>query len=140
MVEALGRVVHDDRGALRHGVGEAVDLADVGRDPLLALRGVGRRAGLPDLLAAHGGDVGAAEVPAYAYDAAGEPVCRVRPAAPCADHPCAHGIPAFHAVYARIIGCGLEKRAAQTESQVSAHVTPSEFQALIVRLGRMIDC
>lgn len=82
---------------------EAVDLADVGRDPLLALRGVGGGVGRPDLLAVHGGDVRAAEVPAYAYDAAGEPVARVRPSASRTDHPSTHEIPAFRASYARII-------------------------------------
>lgn len=91
MVETLCGVVHDDRGTLRHAVGEAVDLANAGGNLLLALGGVRRRVRGPDFFAVHAGDVCAAEVPADTYDAALEPVGCVYSAAPCANHPSPHG-------------------------------------------------
>lgn len=65
-------------------MGEAVDLANVGANLLLALKGVCWRIRYLDLLAVHGGDVRATEVSADAYDAALKPVGHVRSVAPCA--------------------------------------------------------
>lgn len=70
---------------------EAVVLTDAGGDLLFALLWVSRDVSGFDLLAAHVGDVRAVEIPADADDVAIEPVCRIRPAAPCADRPSSQG-------------------------------------------------
>lgn len=90
VIEALCGVVHDNRRSLHHGVREAVNLADIGGNLLLALGGVCCCVRCPDFFTVHGRDVRSAEVPADTYDAALEPVCRVYPAAPRANHPSPH--------------------------------------------------
>lgn len=91
MVEANGGVVHDDGVARRHGMREPEYLADVGGDLLLAVLGVCRGVRGLDLLAAHGGDIRTAEVPADADDAVPDPIGCICPAAPRADQPSVHG-------------------------------------------------
>lgn len=70
---------------------EAVDLTDAGGDLLLALRWVSRDVSGFDLLTAHVGDIRAVEILTDANGVVIEPVCRIRPAAPRADHPSSHG-------------------------------------------------
>lgn len=74
---------------------ETVNLADVGGNLLLALGWMRHRVCSPDFLAVHGSDIRTAEVPADAYDAALEPVGRVRSAASRANHPSSHDYPPF---------------------------------------------
>lgn len=74
-----------------HQVCEAIDLSDAGGDLLLVLRRVSRDVSGFDLLAAHVDDIRAVEIPVDANDVAIEPVCRIRPTAPRANHPSSHG-------------------------------------------------
>lgn len=86
MVEALCGVIHDNRGVLHHGVGEAIDLASGGGNFPFAFRWVCCRVGGFDCIAVHGGYVRASEVPADTNDAALEPVCCVNSTARRANH------------------------------------------------------
>ena len=91
VVEPLCGVLHDDCGALGHRVREAVDLANASGNLLPVLCWVSRDVSGFDLLTAHVDDIRAVEILAEANDVAIEPVCRIHPTAPRADHPSSHG-------------------------------------------------
>ena len=89
-IAAAGRYARSVRGHRQEKRGHRIAAADSAP----TISGPGRQSRLPgpaDLLTAHVDDIRAVEIPVDANDVAIESVCRMRPAAPRADHPSSHG-------------------------------------------------